>query len=59
MAHPKSRQGWQVVATRLQPVVDGEDRIKPRGNIYGTILSDAEGVPNRTRKGNRSTRRVC
>ncbi len=33
-AQPKSRQGWQNVATRPQPVDDGDDRIKPRGNIY-------------------------
>jgi hypothetical protein len=29
----QSRQGWQNVATRLQPVVDGDGRITPRGYI--------------------------
>jgi hypothetical protein len=30
----QSRQGWQNVATWFQPVVDSDNQIKPRGNIY-------------------------
>jgi hypothetical protein len=32
----QSRQGWQNVATRLQPVGDGDGQITSRGNIYRT-----------------------
>jgi hypothetical protein len=33
-AQTESRQGWQNVATWFQPVVDSDNQIKPRGNIY-------------------------
>jgi hypothetical protein len=43
----KSRQGWQIVATWLQPVVDGKIAGSHPEAIYtGTTLIDIEGVPD-------------
>jgi len=55
MAHPKSRQGWQVVAPRLSPGMMAMAKSNPEAIIIGTILIDDEGVPDGPWRGARCT----
>jgi hypothetical protein len=56
---PKIPQGWQNVATRLQPVVHGDGQFKPRGNGIETFRIADEGVPDKPWIGECYYRQEC